>query len=166
MKWIFHLYDRFVLQMMLLGKNWLLSASLAVKILFASITIFFLNNKTIIWCLRKAAVVAFSGYLIAPDKRGYSHNIFIICGYSLEVPQWGPSNEYHNIFFHGEIRKLAVLKATYLELWTLFIPVFNFWNPMDGFLTSGEGSCLRFTFCLSFFQSDMLTLFFSGKTRP
>ena len=30
----------------------------------------------------------------------------ICCGYSLEVPRRGTSNEYHNICFHGEIRKI------------------------------------------------------------
>ena len=37
----------------------------------------------------------------------------ICCWYSLEVPQWGTSNECHNICFHGEIRKI----------WTLFVVV-------------------------------------------
>ena len=27
------------------------------------------------------------------------------CGYSLEPPRWGGSNEYHNLCFLGEIRK-------------------------------------------------------------
>ena len=50
---------------------------------------------------------------IATDKRGYPHNIFLIspqnicCGYSLEAPRWGASNEYHNICFCGEIRKIS-----------------------------------------------------------
>ena len=30
----------------------------------------------------------------------------ICCGYSLEVPQWGTSNEPHNICFSGEIRNI------------------------------------------------------------
>ena len=30
----------------------------------------------------------------------------ICCGYSLEAPHRGASNEYHNICFHGEIRKI------------------------------------------------------------
>ena len=48
----------------------------------------------------------------APDKRRI-HIIFflflnenICCGYSLEVPRGDASNEYHNICFHREIRKL------------------------------------------------------------
>ena len=49
----------------------------------------------------------FLSIYITPDKRGYSHNIFLISPqknmYSLEVPQRGASNEYHNIFFCGEI---------------------------------------------------------------
>ena len=47
---------------------------------------------------------------------GGSHIVFFLflhenvcCGYSLEAPQWGASNEYHNISFHGEIRKMLVL---------------------------------------------------------
>ena len=45
-----------------------------------------------------------SAFNIATDKRGYPHNIFLIsrhicCGYSLEAPQRGASNEYHNICF-------------------------------------------------------------------
>ena len=56
---------------------------------------------------------------IATDKRGYPHNnlLFlhenICCGYSLEAPRRGASNDLgeallmstHNICFHGEIRK-------------------------------------------------------------
>ena len=51
----------------------------------------------------------------APDKRGI-HILFflffhenICCGYSLEVPRCGASNEYHNIRFCGEIRKISTL---------------------------------------------------------
>ena len=33
----------------------------------------------------------------------------ICCGYSLEVPQGGISNEYLNICFRGEIRKISAL---------------------------------------------------------
>ena len=52
-------------------------------------------------------------------KMEYQVNIFLIsqwkrmllvcCWYSLEVPQWGTSNEYHNICFCGEIRKISIL---------------------------------------------------------
>ena len=31
----------------------------------------------------------------------------ICCGYSLEAPRQGTSNEYHNICFHGEIKKIS-----------------------------------------------------------
>ena len=50
---------------------------------------------------------------IATDKRGDPHNIFVFlhenicCGYSLEAPRRGASNEYHNICFRGEIRKIS-----------------------------------------------------------
>ena len=46
-----------------------------------------------------------SCHYIATDKRGYPHDIFLISQqkhmlwYSLEVPQRGTSNEYHNICF-------------------------------------------------------------------
>ena len=32
----------------------------------------------------------------------------ICCGYSLEAPRRGASNEYHKICFHGEIRKIFI----------------------------------------------------------
>ena len=44
----------------------------------------------------------------APDKIGCQENIFLIsplnicCGYSLEVPQWGASNEYPQHMFFVE----------------------------------------------------------------
>ena len=45
----------------------------------------------------------------------------IQCGYSLEAPQNGASNEYHNICFSGEIRKkintFELKNTSYLELW-------------------------------------------------
>ena len=52
---------------------------------------------------------------IGLDKSGYQVNIFLIspqnicCVYSLEVPCQGTSNEYNDICFHGEIRKLSKL---------------------------------------------------------
>ena len=32
----------------------------------------------------------------------------LCCGYSLEAPQWGASDDYHKICFCGEIRKIFV----------------------------------------------------------
>ena len=49
------------------------------------------------------------------------------CGYSLEVPQRGISNEYHNICFHGEIRK----KSTILGLKKCLI--WSYGNSMPWF---------------------------------
>ena len=43
---------------------------------------------------------------IDPDKRDIHGNI--CCRYSLEVPHYGTSNEYHNICFHIEIRKISL----------------------------------------------------------
>ena len=54
--------------------------------------------------------------LIGLDKSGYQVNIFffflhenICCGYSLEAPRRGASNEYLNICFRGKIRKISTL---------------------------------------------------------
>ena len=50
---------------------------------------------------------------IGLDKGGYPVNIFFYfstktcCGYSLEAPLQGASNEYHNICFREEIRKIS-----------------------------------------------------------
>ena len=50
----------------------------------------------------------FQRYNIAPDSRGFLKIFFLflhqnICnGYSLELPQQGASNEYHNIFVEKE----------------------------------------------------------------
>ena len=50
----------------------------------------------------------------AMDIRGGTDIVFflllhenICCVYSLEVPHWGTSNEYYNICFCGEIRKIS-----------------------------------------------------------
>ena len=85
---------------------------------------------------------------IATDKRGYPHNIFLISlrkhmlWYSLEAPRRGASNEYHNVCFRGEIRKISaffgckkyrhfsdekmpyLLLCVYNILWNLFIRQF------------------------------------------
>ena len=59
---------------------------------------------------------AFNGVYMAPDKALFATKkcsyffLFlyenICCGYSLELPHRGASNEYHNICFCGEIRKI------------------------------------------------------------
>ena len=53
----------------------------------------------------------FSDTLIAPDKwvstLYFSYFSMKTRRYSLEVPWRGASNEYHNIRFHGEIRKIS-----------------------------------------------------------
>ena len=70
---------------------------------------------------------------IARDKRGYPHNIFlfldenICCGYSLEAPRQGTSNEYmstHNMFLlrnKKDISSFQMKKVPYLLLWILII---------------------------------------------
>ena len=47
--------------------------------------------------------------------RGLIRDIFfllflknICCGYSLEAPRQGTSNEYHDICFHGKIKKNSI----------------------------------------------------------
>ena len=54
------------------------------------------------------------GHITKLQIRGGIYIIFflflqknICCGYSLEVPHWGTSNEYNNICFHWEIRKIS-----------------------------------------------------------
>ena len=69
--------------------------------------------------------------LIATDKRGYPHNFFlfldknICCGYSLEVPRWGASNEYPQHMFSlrnkEDISIFRMKKAPYLLLWSLVL---------------------------------------------
>ena len=64
---------------------------------------------------------------IATDKRGYPHNIFsyfstkTCCGYSLEVPHRGTSNEYPQHMFllrnKKDISIFRMKKAPYLLLW-------------------------------------------------
>ena len=66
----------------------------------------------------------------APWIRGGIHTLFFLflhentyCGYSLEVPQQGASNEYPQHMFSYRIKTILVLfgrnKAPYLMLWTL-----------------------------------------------
>ena len=47
------------------------------------------------------------------------------CGYSLEVPRRGTSNEYHNVCFHQEIRKLFTwypfLSRPMIHTWIFFL---------------------------------------------
>ena len=63
--------------------------------------------------------------IIAPDKWGYQKIILFLhenigCEYSLEVPKWDASNEYHNMYFLWRRRKnidnFWMKKAPYLEL--------------------------------------------------
>ena len=54
----------------------------------------------------------------------------ISCGYSLEAPQWGASNEYHNICFCAEIRKKTVCGHP-----LLFRAIFSFFSMNYGIQT-------------------------------
>ena len=72
----------------------------------------------------------FKVYIIAPDKRGYLHNIFLISPwkhtllYSLEVPWQGTSIEYPQDMFswinNENINTLGWKKIPYLEVWYNF----------------------------------------------
>ena len=52
---------------------------------------------------------------IGLNKSRYQVNIFlflhenICCGYSLEAPRRGASNEHHTICFRGEIRTISIV---------------------------------------------------------
>ena len=53
-------------------------------------------------------------HIRSSEKTRYQEKIFFLflhknvcCGYSLEAPWWGTSNEYHNICFCGKIRKVS-----------------------------------------------------------
>ena len=73
--------------------------------------------------------------IIAPDKR-YTHDIFlflhkkICCGYSLEAPRWGASNEYPQHMFllrnKKNISTFLLKKMHYLEIWDLFKIQYSF----------------------------------------
>ena len=64
---------------------------------------------------------------IATDKKGYPHNIFLIldenicCGYSLEAPHQGASNEYQQHMFSlrnkKDISSFQMKKVPYLLLY-------------------------------------------------
>ena len=67
------------------------------------------------------------GFLISPQKK-------ICCGYSLEVPPWGTSNEYPQHMFLLRNKKTKDIfwlkKAPYQELWNITAPVkAHFFNP-------------------------------------
>ena len=85
-----------------------------------------IKNK--LWCEKMYIMTcAPSEYsVIATDKTGYPHDIFLIsprnicCGYSLEAPHWGASNEYQQHTFSSrnkkDIRIFRIKKAPYLLL--------------------------------------------------
>ena len=54
----------------------------------------------------------------------------ICCGYSLEVPPWGTSNEYPQHMFSLRNKKNINIATYYLELYL------ELWSPKDSFLTS------------------------------
>ena len=78
-----------------------------------------LHKKIKIGVLHISSGIFWPGNTIASDKWGRGGGIHIVfflflhknicCGYSLEAPQWGASNEYHNTYFRGEIWKISVL---------------------------------------------------------
>ena len=60
----------------------------------------------------------------------------ICCGYSLEVPHRGTSNENHNITLHGEIRKNIIAPLLTLLLLNMACPVLA--NSVDPDLLASE----------------------------
>ena len=101
---------------------WVYIVSLTLSVRISRVIMvchYHLKTRYVLW--------SFFNVIIGSDKRGYQENIFhyenICCGYSLEAPRWGASNEYHNICFGGEERKISILffllkkkKVLYLEL--------------------------------------------------
>ena len=77
--------------------------------------------------------------LPAPDNSQYQENMFlflhdnICCGYSLEAPRRGASNEYYSICFRGEIRKNNTFLFKKARIWSyalvcdLFLYIVNYW---------------------------------------
>ena len=73
-------------------------------------------------------------FIIVPDNRGSRKILFLslqenlCCEFSLEVPQWGTSHEYHNICFCVEIRKASTIInwKTCLELWFILLQWLKF----------------------------------------
>ena len=68
------------------------------------------------------------------DKSEYQENVFLFldknisCGYSLEAPRWGASNEYPQHIFLSRNKKnidtFWLKKAPYQELWGKYLPYF------------------------------------------
>ena len=62
-------------------------------------------------------IVVISGHLLAPNMRGYPHSIFsflkknLYCGYSLEAPCRGASNEYHNNFLVEKKKNVSTFRS-------------------------------------------------------
>ena len=70
-----------------------------------------LGNENIVTLKLSSSVIAPSKALLSTKKIKVLISIIffhknICCGYSLEMPRRGASNEYHNICFLGEIRKI------------------------------------------------------------
>ena len=61
--------------------------------------LFFNQKKVLIFFLFLLKNIC-CGYSLETPRRG--------CGHSIEVPHPGASNEYHNLCFHGEIKKYYV----------------------------------------------------------
>ena len=57
----------------------------------------------------------------------------ICCGYSLEAPRRGASNEYHNICFRGEIRKITIILVEKSALSKLKRNNSSFWLKKSAF---------------------------------
>ena len=84
-----------------------------VPLSFLAKKIYFLKSpwKIMLWGLTEVLLESYNIYffLISPQN--------ICCGYRLEVPLRGTSNEYHNINFCGEIRKILIRAMRYPQIW-------------------------------------------------
>ena len=72
----------------------------------------------------------------------------ICCGYSLEAPRWGASNEYHNICFHEEIKistffgwKKGVLSGT--VVWVSYLMDCVLYSVKRGFVARANSKALN-----------------------
>ena len=83
--------------------------------------------------------------VIVPDKSGYPQNIFLIsgqkhnrCGYSLEAPHRGASDEYQQHMFSSRYKKIIntfrLKKVPYLEVYQVIAGLDLFCSLMEKLL--------------------------------
>ena len=77
----------------------------------------------------------------------------ICCGYSLEVPLWGTSNEYLQHMFLWRNKKNIVDTPSYLYLCILIISLTSVRQAFTAYKASQENRDSRFLICSVFFVS-------------